>query len=291
MSDFMLYLSRVLWHLIGYSSVKFFLANNLKSKAQQLEKGIWTYWGVALLILAITRSPTFVFWILIQPLMCMNYFLALINFGFHGFIEFDEHGEHVKTVNSTLIIEGEDDFFGEDDHMSHHYNTNVYFKDLPAHQLTKIEEFKRTKASVFRKVSIIELSIFILLGLWDKLADHYVDYTGKMTREEIKTLLRERAQRKETTYAQYQVYLNNPTAEAKKQLIRESAVTKPLSLSQSASAKSSSSSADAAAWEPEQDSSVTSSDKHSSGSNGIIKPANGIMKAYNGTKIASSDLQ
>jgi hypothetical protein len=31
---------------------------------------------------------------------------------------------------------------------------------------------------VFKKLSIVELSIFILLGLWDKLADHYVDYSG-----------------------------------------------------------------------------------------------------------------
>jgi hypothetical protein len=37
-------------------------------------------------------------------------------------------GNHVAMVNSTCIVEGEDDLFGEDDHMAHHYSTTVYFK-------------------------------------------------------------------------------------------------------------------------------------------------------------------
>jgi hypothetical protein len=37
-------------------------------------------------------------------------------------------GNHVAMVNSACIVEGEDDMFGEDDHMAHHYNTTVYFK-------------------------------------------------------------------------------------------------------------------------------------------------------------------
>lgn len=51
-------------------------------------------------------------------------------------------------------------------------------QDLKAHQKSKEAEFARTRASVFQKLSVVELSIFILLGLWDKLADHYVDYSG-----------------------------------------------------------------------------------------------------------------
>ncbi|RYH04685.1 hypothetical protein EON65_46800 [archaeon] len=74
---------------------------------------------------------------------------------------------------------GEDDLFGEDDHMTHHYSTGTYFKDLPTYQKTKMAEWAKHKASVFRTLSIVELSIFILFGLWEKLADYYVDYTGE----------------------------------------------------------------------------------------------------------------
>jgi hypothetical protein len=47
---------------------------------------------VTVAVLAITRSPSFVFWVILEPLLCMSYFLALINIGFHGFIEYDAQG-------------------------------------------------------------------------------------------------------------------------------------------------------------------------------------------------------
>ena len=93
LSDFMLYVHRIFLHMVGYSSVKFFLANGMKSKAEVLQGGMKTYWLVTFAILAITRSPSFVFWVILEPLLCMSYFLALINIGFHGFIEYDATGK------------------------------------------------------------------------------------------------------------------------------------------------------------------------------------------------------
>jgi len=219
----MLYVHRVFLHMIGYSSICFLREQGQtgKFKAELLWKGVYCYIGTGIAILTITRSFTFLFWFYLEPLLCMTYFLALINIGFHGFVEFDEQGNSIPMVNSTTIVEGEDDFFGEDDHMAHHYNTGVYFRDLQKHQQTKTADFIKYKASVFRKLSIVELSIFILLGLWDKLADHYVDYSGKMSREDIKTLLRTRASRRETTYERYQEFLTHPTVEARKVLAAE----------------------------------------------------------------------
>lgn len=221
LAHFMLYVHRVFLHMIGYSSLRFLDSHGLTAKADLLRGGIKTYAFVAVLILALTRSPSFLFWVYLEPLLCMCYFLALINIGFHGFIEFDEQGRSIPTVNSSTIVEGEDDFFGEDDHMAHHYHTSVYFRDLPAHQASKVAEFQRTRASVFRKLSIVELSIFIVLGLWDKLADHYVDYSGAMTREQIKDMLRTRAQRLETSNEKYEAFLANPSNEARKALLAE----------------------------------------------------------------------
>ena len=192
LSEFMLYIYRVSKHMVGYSSLKLFYFYEQKTKYDKLYQGVKTYWLVAGSLLALTRSFSFVFWIYLQPLMCMTYFLALLNYGFHGFLEFDEHGKSIPCVDSSTIIDGDDDYFGEDDHMAHHYNQSVYYKDLPALQESKIADFIKYKASVFRGLSIVELSIFLLFSLWDKLADHYVDYSGKMTREEIKSLLKVR---------------------------------------------------------------------------------------------------
>ena len=118
-----------------------------------------------------------------------------------------------------MIIDGDDDYFGEDDHMSHHYATNVYFKDLPTYQSSKIEEFKKYKASVFKNCSILELSIFLLFSLWDELADRYVDYSGEMSKEEIILMLKARAKRRETSYEVYEEFAANPTPAAREILL------------------------------------------------------------------------
>lgn len=194
LSEFMLYIYRISKHMVGYSSLKLFAFHDNKTQYKKLYRGVVTYWMLAGAILAVTRSFSFVFWIYLQPLMCMTYFLALLNYGFHGFVEFDEQGRSIACVDSTTIIEGDDDCFGEDDHMAHHYNPSVYYKDLAALQASKVADFIKYKASVFRGLSIVELSIFLLLGLWDKLADHYVDYSGSMTRDEIKSMLKVRQQ-------------------------------------------------------------------------------------------------
>jgi hypothetical protein len=196
-----------------------FVNHGLKEKAAPLLRGIVTYYSTAIVLLFVTRSFSFVFWIYFQPLMCMSYFLALINVGFHAFLEFDEHGKSVPSVNATAIVDGDDDYFGEDDHMAHHYASSVFYKDLPSYRETKNTEFKNAKASVFRGLSPPELSIYILFQLWDKLAEHYVDYSNSMSKEEIIIMLKRRATLKELEYEDYAKYMAHPTPEMRKFLI------------------------------------------------------------------------
>lgn len=99
-----------------------------------------------------------------------------MNYAFHAFIDFDENGKHIECVNSTAIIEGDDDYFGEDDHMAHHYATHVYWRDLPKYREGQVEAFKKHNASVFRGLSIVELAAFLLFKDWKSLAKHYVQF-------------------------------------------------------------------------------------------------------------------
>jgi len=200
LSDFMLYLYRVLEHTMGISSLNHFHSQGNTRRANLLKQGmaIYALGGVSLLV--ITRSIWFLFFIYLQPFFCMTFFLGLINIGFHGFLELDEKGNHVPEVDATCIIEGEDDYFGEDDHMAHHYNPSVYYRDLQELQKSKIEDYKRTKGSVFSGLSIFELSVLILMGQWEKLADHFVDYSGKMNKQEIMALLKKRSKFRESDY-------------------------------------------------------------------------------------------
>lgn len=80
-SEFMLYIYRVSKHMVGYSSLRLFKDRNQKNQYNKLYGGVVTYLLTGAAILAITRSFNFVFWIYLQPLMCMTYFLALLNYG------------------------------------------------------------------------------------------------------------------------------------------------------------------------------------------------------------------
>ena len=59
------------------------------------------------LLFALTRSPWFLFIVWLQPLVCMTFFLAVINWGFHGFIEFDASGKSIECVNAITIVDGQ----------------------------------------------------------------------------------------------------------------------------------------------------------------------------------------
>lgn len=130
---FVLFVTRIFLHMTGASSALFFYVNKQQSNLQKTLSGMFKYWVLTPAVcLLITRSPAFCFWVWFQPICMMTYFLALINIGFHAFIEFDTEGKHITCVNSSAIVGGDDDYFGEDNHMAHHYSTATYWRDLPA---------------------------------------------------------------------------------------------------------------------------------------------------------------
>ena len=89
----------------------------------------------------------------------------------------------------------------------HHYATTVYHRDLSEAHKARIAEFAQHKASVFEKLSILELSIFLLAGDFKKLAEHFVDYSGTMSKPEIAEMLQRRARCKEMSYDEYEAML------------------------------------------------------------------------------------
>lgn len=216
-SDFMLYLHRVFVYMTGWSSLRTFRKLGGQREAQayrQLLKGVLLYWVAAptVIVLALVAAGstlpsalTFLFFIYLQPLFAMTFFIALLNVSFHGFLEFEEDGAHIPCINSITIIDGEDDSFGEDDHMAHHYFMSVEHPDLERHQATRHEEWARRHASVFKELAVLELSIFMLLNRWTMIAEkHYVDYSRELSTAEIASMLKERAKRVEMPYEEYE---------------------------------------------------------------------------------------
>jgi hypothetical protein len=108
LKGFMLFVTRIFMHMIGISSMRFFHVNKQQAQYDKMRQGVITYfvWTPLAILLLTKGSFSFLFWVWFQPLCCMTYFLALINVGFHAFIEFDDEGKHITCVNSSAIVGG-----------------------------------------------------------------------------------------------------------------------------------------------------------------------------------------
>ena len=196
LQDFPIYVARVFRHMICWSSLRYYSVNGQKKQHARLSRGVIAYACVIAALWRLTKSPMFVFYLIIQPLFCMTVFLAVINYAFHGFFAAQPNGKVIPSVISSTIIEGDDDYWGEDDHMTHHKYPVAHHDDIPRLHAARVDEFRKTKASVFRGLSSFELGVFMLLGLWDRIASHFVDYSRELAdKKDIVRLLRARAQK------------------------------------------------------------------------------------------------
>lgn len=222
--DLMLYHWRVFLYMAGLSSLATFRrqreAPAMDRAFHRLRRGMALYWlAVPILILGLllatgssfASSVLFLVLIYFQPLFAMSSFLAILNVGFHGFVEFDRSGRLIPCVCSTTIVDGADDTFGENDHMAHHNFGGVTHDGLAAHQRSQHALWVAHRASVFRDLSVFELSALVMLGRFRTLAEkYYVDFAGGAGADETAEMLETRARRKEMEYADYEfVYLPN----------------------------------------------------------------------------------
>lgn len=216
--DLMLYQWRVFLYVTGWSSLKMFRRQRdiptMNKAYYRLRGGMALYWLAAptliLGLLLVTGSSFasavfFLAFVYFQPLLAMSTFLAILNVAFHGFIEYDRNGRPIPCVSSTTIIDGSDDTFGEDDHMTHHIFAEISHDGLAAHQRSQHALWGRHRASVFHHLSLLELAAYVMLGKFQTLAERYfVDFSGEAGVGEVAKLLETRAKRKEMDYADYE---------------------------------------------------------------------------------------
>jgi len=212
--DFLLYVPRIFSHMVGVSSLFKFRqlgrTSPLMAKQYQLlARGMAIYWiACPMALYALTRSPKFLLIVWLQPLLCMTTFLSIVNWGFHAFIHYDENGEQVPVVNSLTILDGMDDSFGEDDHMAHHYSPQTWYTKTHEYQAKVHADIVRYHGSVFKEVSIVELSCLVLFNQFERIAEkHFVDHSGKLSIQQAADMLRSRARIKEMEYDDYLEWL------------------------------------------------------------------------------------
>ncbi|KAL1504318.1 hypothetical protein AB1Y20_010724 [Prymnesium parvum] len=208
--DFLLYVPRIFSHMVGVSSLaKFWKLGRsdplMKSQFYLLLRGCFIYWLlVPAALYAVTRSTFFLMVVWLQPLLCMTFFLSIVNWGFHAFIAYDENGEQVPCVNSSTILNGMDDYFGEDDHMAHHYSPQTWYTKTHEFQARMHKDIVKHHGAVFKEVSIVELGCLVLFNQFERIAEkHFVDHSGKLSTQQAADLLRSRSRVKEIEYDDY----------------------------------------------------------------------------------------
>lgn len=211
--DFLLYVPRIFSHMVGVSSLLKFrrlaqppLNNELMGKQYRLLlKGMAIYWvGFPTVLYAVTHSPFFLLVVWLQPLFCMTFFLSVINWGFHAFVHIDESGKSVACVDSLVILDGQDDYFGEDDHMAHHYSPATWYTKTHEFQAKMMADIKKYHGSVFKQVSIVELGVLVMLNQFERMAElYFVDHSNSLTTQQAADMLRKRAQYKDMEYDDY----------------------------------------------------------------------------------------
>lgn len=233
--DLMLYQWRLFRYLSGISSLAEFRRERgvnpaIDRASATLRRGMTIYWILApagiLALLTATGSSAgaallFLFLVYLQPLLAMSTFLAVINVGQHGFLEFDDEGRHVKHVTSGTILDGYDDSFGEDYHVAHHHFPSVQHDTLPDHVAGERSEWARCHGAVFEKTTIFEMAIMMHLGQFERLIHkHYVDFAGDLTVDELAALFERRAKRREMSYEEYEFRYLPGLRERVRELVR-----------------------------------------------------------------------
>lgn len=217
--DLLLYQWRFVVYMTGFSSLSEFRRQSDVHPAIQrahatLRRGMLIYWvygpsAIVTLLLAtgssLSSALVFLFLIYFQPFFAMSSFIALVTLAQHGFLEHDDAGRNIKHVAAITILEGRDDSFGEDDHLTHHYFPNVTHDRLPETQPSQELEWARWHGAVFKGTSIIEIALLLQLGRIDRLIDrYYVDFSGELDRDELVALFTRRAQHREMSYEDYE---------------------------------------------------------------------------------------
>jgi len=189
LTSLVLYLPRFLNSWTGVSSLILFLKRGEFQYAFDHAMGMLYYYSV-LGCIGLFIGWDFMFAYFVIPFLESVTFLAVIAYLWHGFVEPEDPDN--QYINSMTILNGKDNVFGEDYHVVHHHAPSVHWTLTEQHYKDNIEHYKANNATIFRDTEQGELIAWLFAHDWEKMADHWVDLSGKLTRDEIIAMLKRR---------------------------------------------------------------------------------------------------
>jgi len=136
-------------------------------------------------------SPIFTFWYLIFPVGENILLLACIQWCWHSFV--DPKDPENPFVGSITLLDGPINVLGEDFHVVHHQYPGVHWGTHGNRYKKHESQYAERTASAFRDTHTFEMFFLIILAEYEKMAEKFVDFSGKYTTEEQKiTLIKKR---------------------------------------------------------------------------------------------------
>jgi hypothetical protein len=186
--SFMFYMPRFALYWNGISPLYLFIKNKEWKFAIGTAIGMLYY--ATIFVLFFMWSPIFALTYILYPNIEDVVFFGGISYLWHAFWDPDQPDNHF--INSVTILRGKDNVWNEDFHVVHHTSPHTHWSDYPAHYEKNIEEYKKSKATIFADTEEGELLFLMLKGNHRRMAELFVDLEGKMTLDEKEDLIKKR---------------------------------------------------------------------------------------------------
>eukprot|EP00010_Vexillifera_abyssalis_P004494 CAMPEP_0201556106 /NCGR_PEP_ID=MMETSP0173_2-20130828/53160_1 /ASSEMBLY_ACC=CAM_ASM_000268 /TAXON_ID=218659 /ORGANISM="Vexillifera sp., Strain DIVA3 564/2" /LENGTH=473 /DNA_ID=CAMNT_0047968191 /DNA_START=242 /DNA_END=1659 /DNA_ORIENTATION=+ len=187
--SFVIYVPRFLAYWSGVSPLIHFLLHKEYKFARKMAAGMLYYYSIMALLFFFDWKFALAYFVF--PFFEATIFFAGISYMWHCWV--DPKDPYNPYVSSVTIINGHDNIWNEDYHVVHHDALSVHWSLAPAHFEAHKDRYAKYNATVFEDCEEGLMLYWMLSGNWDELANHFVDLNGKMTFEQKKALLLERA--------------------------------------------------------------------------------------------------
>lgn len=124
------------------------------------------------------------------PFLESTLFFGGISYLWHAFC--DPSDPQNPYVDSITIVDGLDNIYNEDYHVVHHCKPSLHWTEYKQHYEENVDKYEKYNATVFTDCEEGMLLYWLFAQKWDEMVDHFVDLSGKLSREEKKALLLKR---------------------------------------------------------------------------------------------------